>query len=399
MAGVKISGLPVGTALGGTERFPAVQSGVTVQVSLTGATLPGVTLSGTTTLPGSGQISSTGWIGIGGTPTAALQIQGNISAAAWTTGGINFRTTNATFTDTTGTGTVAEQSVNNFATATIAASSAVTYTRAGILRIGASPTAGSNVTITVGYSLITAGAVQVDGNLNVGTTGSASGGTINLVRSTFPSVIVQETGGSQGIYASNGAHIELRNVGAGSLKFYTTNVQVGMFNSNGNFGILNTNPQVNLSVGTTAGTARIYNSFTDAGNGEWGEFSWSSNVLNIGTSQNGTGVARAISIRTSGTQAIEITTGQEVRIATAKALNFRSGSNSRAGNATLVAGTVTVSNTTVTANTIVLLTRKTSGGTLGTAITYTLSAGASFTINSDSALDTSTFSYALIENS
>lgn len=75
-----------------------------------------------------------------------------------------------------------------------------------------------------------------------------------------------------------------------------------------------------------------------------------------------------------------------------------SGTNRRAGNATLVGGTITVSNTTVTANTIVMLTRKTSGGTIGTAITYTLSAGTSFTITSDSALDTSTFSYFLIEN-
>jgi hypothetical protein len=80
------------------------------------------------------------------------------------------------------------------------------------------------------------------------------------------------------------------------------------------------------------------------------------------------------------------------------AISLASGTNTRAGNATLVAGTVTVNNTTVTANTIVILTRKTSGGTIGTAITYTLSAGTSFTITSDSVLDTSTFSYVLFEN-
>lgn len=78
-------------------------------------------------------------------------------------------------------------------------------------------------------------------------------------------------------------------------------------------------------------------------------------------------------------------------------LSVASGANQRAGNATLVAGTVTVNNTTVTANTIVMITRKTSGGTLGTAITYTVNPATSFTINSDSALDTSTFSYFLIE--
>lgn len=78
-------------------------------------------------------------------------------------------------------------------------------------------------------------------------------------------------------------------------------------------------------------------------------------------------------------------------------ITYKSGTNARAGNATLTAGTVTISNNTVTANTIISLTRKTSGGTIGTSITYTLSAGASFTITSDNILDTSTFSYLLVE--
>lgn len=74
-----------------------------------------------------------------------------------------------------------------------------------------------------------------------------------------------------------------------------------------------------------------------------------------------------------------------------------SGANQRAGNLTLIGGTKTTANTTVSGSTIVMLTRKTSGGTIGTAITYTVSAGASFTVNSDNILDTSTFSYLLIE--
>jgi hypothetical protein len=91
------------------------------------------------------------------------------------------------------------------------------------------------------------------------------------------------------------------------------------------------------------------------------------------------------------------TFNDDVILIAGKFLNIKSGSNQRAGNATLVSGTVTVSNTTVTANTIVVLTRKTSSGTIGTAITYTVSAGTSFTITSDNVLDTSTFSYLLIE--
>lgn len=81
-----------------------------------------------------------------------------------------------------------------------------------------------------------------------------------------------------------------------------------------------------------------------------------------------------------------------------KTIRIPSGANRRAGNATLVGGTIAVANTTVTADTIVMLTRKSSGGTIGTAITYTLSAGTSFTINSDNPLDTSIFSYLLVES-
>lgn len=76
----------------------------------------------------------------------------------------------------------------------------------------------------------------------------------------------------------------------------------------------------------------------------------------------------------------------------------------RRGDAALTGGTVTVANTTVTANTIVLLSRKTAGGTLGAGgYSYSVSAGTSFTINSVdltgvlSTLDTSTISWSLQE--
>jgi len=54
--------------------------------------------------------------------------------------------------------------------------------------------------------------------------------------------------------------------------------------------------QIGLSLlnGTNAQTYRVYNTFTDASNGEWGTFDWATaaNVLTIGTANNGTGVAR-----------------------------------------------------------------------------------------------------------
>lgn len=80
----------------------------------------------------------------------------------------------------------------------------------------------------------------------------------------------------------------------------------------------------------------------------------------------------------------------------AKPLQISTGTNQRAGDAVLVAGTVTVANTTVSANTKVIVSRKVSGGTLG-FLTYTVSAGVSFTITSSSATETSTVTYWLIE--
>jgi hypothetical protein len=79
-----------------------------------------------------------------------------------------------------------------------------------------------------------------------------------------------------------------------------------------------------------------------------------------------------------------------------KGVTYKSGTGQRAGNATLVGGTVTVTNTSVTANTVISINRKTAGGTIGD-LTYTLSAGASFTINSASASDTSVVSYHMVE--
>jgi hypothetical protein len=79
-----------------------------------------------------------------------------------------------------------------------------------------------------------------------------------------------------------------------------------------------------------------------------------------------------------------------------KGIQLKSGTGARAGNATLVGGTVTVTNITVTANTLVITSRKTAGGTLG-FLTYTLSSGSSFTITSTSSTDTSVVTYMLVE--
>lgn len=58
--------------------------------------------------------------------------------------------------------------------------------------------------------------------------------------------------------------------------------------------------------------------------------------------------------------------------------------NARTGTATLTAGTVTVSDTSITANTVILLSRKSisTSTAIGTLTVGTITAGASFVINS-----------------
>mgnify|MGYP001571168226 CR=1 FL=1 len=52
--------------------------------------------------------------------------------------------------------------------------------------------------------------------------------------------------------------------------------------------------------GTTAQVSRIYNTFTDASNGEWCAIKWLSNVLYIGDEYNGTGSPRTVQIGALG---------------------------------------------------------------------------------------------------
>jgi hypothetical protein len=77
-------------------------------------------------------------------------------------------------------------------------------------------------------------------------------------------------------------------------------------------------------------------------------------------------------------------------------IGVASGANDPAGEATLVAGTVTVLNTSVVADSIILLSRRVLGGAPGN-LSYTLIAGTSFTINSDNAADNGTISWLMLD--
>jgi hypothetical protein len=77
-------------------------------------------------------------------------------------------------------------------------------------------------------------------------------------------------------------------------------------------------------------------------------------------------------------------------------LLIKEGTNATMGTATLVGGTVVVNTTKATASSRIFLTVKTAGGTQG-FLSYTVSAGTSFTITSTSGTETSTVSWFIVE--
>lgn len=126
--------------------------------------------------------------------TPAIVLSGNLSQAAWTTSGIGIAHVARTLTDTTSSGTVAAAYTNVLGGNTIAASSATTYTNYASLWLG-DPTAGTNVTITNKWSLITAGAVSIGGHLKVeGVTSTGATGTGQFVFDTSPTLVTPTIG-------------------------------------------------------------------------------------------------------------------------------------------------------------------------------------------------------------
>jgi len=125
-----------------------------------------------------------GKIGIGTMPNGLLTVGENVSAAAWGAAGIAINEVNATYTDTSSSGTVGQNYVNRIGQPTLAASSAATYTTAATFEIDNAPAAGTNVTLTNPLALL------VGGNSNLGgmtSFGGASGTPATSVVTILPS--------------------------------------------------------------------------------------------------------------------------------------------------------------------------------------------------------------------
>lgn len=121
-------------------------------------------------------------------------------------------------------------------------------------------------------------------------------------------------------------------------------------------------------------------------------------ILGDGTMQLGPGTAgRDTTWGRQGTANIG-TTDSDISINLAgKTLKVKSGTNAKAGTATLSAGTVTVSTTAVTANSIIAVSTKTVGGTPGALFINAITAGTSFVIKSTSGTDTSVVNWVILD--
>ena len=111
-----------------------------------------------------------------GAPYGSLTFTGDITSTAWTTTGIRHIGSSAsTITDSSSSGTVAAAYTNTFGSnVTVAALSATTYTNYANAYFG-DVTAGSNVTLTNKWSILTGGAVKVGTGLTVAGTATLQG--------------------------------------------------------------------------------------------------------------------------------------------------------------------------------------------------------------------------------
>lgn len=168
-------------------------------------------------------IDSTEWVRIAGTgnigfgtasPAARLQLDGSLTASAWTTTGIGVVISAATYTDssTAASGTVASAGIHAIARPTIAASNAsVTYTNAATLYIANSPANGTNVTVTNPWSLwIAAGNARFDGAVSLNGSGAlgygtGSGGTVTQATSRTTGVTINKTNGAITLVSAAGS--------------------------------------------------------------------------------------------------------------------------------------------------------------------------------------------------
>lgn len=238
--------------------------------------------------------------------------------------------------------------------------------------------------------IVTTGTAGVQFSINV-----AAAQNVRILDADF-----QGTGAAQANWVTNFPQI-LSHVDGTNYTYFGT--VVFAFSGAGNVALQPSTTTNNVLSSNTAG-ADAFDRFRLRGDGrfDWGpgNAARDTNLYRSGVGALTTDTFFAMGSGQSGGQfSIFGNTAAALNIGSAGGgIQIKTGTNARLGQATLVGGTVTVSNTSVTANTRVFLSRKTIGGTAG-FLTYTLTAGTSFTITSANGADTSVVDWLLVEAS
>jgi hypothetical protein len=236
----------------GTVSVPAI--------SFAGSTNTGLyQSSGSLNVSTNGTLSATFDTANGLTVFGRLRTSGNITSTSWTTSGISFDSASATYTNSNGSGTIAEQVANSFNTPTFASTNAVTLTSASTVFIGGAPISGTNTTITNAYALrVNTGNSLFGGNVFV------NGGTIESTSATFTIRSTSTAASTMNLMtaATTSGITKTINLGTGGVTGSITNVNIAPLDSLGTTtvgnnltvrGRLQTSSNTTLASWTTAG--------------------------------------------------------------------------------------------------------------------------------------------------
>lgn len=173
-----IVGSITGNAATATLATNATNIGITNDVSTNAAMYPVWVTANTGNLPA--KVSSTE---LSFNPSLAqltatqYQVSGNVSLASWGLNGVGLYTTNSTYTDTTSSGTVAQQVAYAFIAPTFAATNVTSYTATATVYISGPINQGTNVTIGSSAQLalwVDNGRVRFDQQIGMGLNGTPS---------------------------------------------------------------------------------------------------------------------------------------------------------------------------------------------------------------------------------
>lgn len=427
---------------GATVQYAGITTGSPGRVTFWGGntliTSASTLLYGTTT----GLTVGTSVTTSGVTPTLTVSPSANTNQTASTESpDVNF---NLTRTVEWATGALATQRFVKISASTIAFVGASTVTNAATVGISGPPVAGANATITNAWSLwvVSGNTLFGGGNTLVVNTldGSGSGtagggaiyiknnGTANVYIGNFSAVHGGAYNAAGAVWAnstlylgSGGNTLALAVSTAGIVSIATTTdstaAATGSFQTAGGAAIAKSvhigGPLVTINNAAASATSLFVYGLTGqtqetsvgvSSTQRWALYRASDDSFNIGADFTGVGgsattcltIAKNLGAANLYASSFTLTGGNLALATLGGALALKVGSNGSMGDATFVAGTVTVSIASCTTGTKFGYVRHTAGGTIGMSITYAAGAG-SVTFTSDNPLDTSTITYWMFQ--